>query len=254
MSGDPSQPTGWKLFEDGVRGAVADYRPIPELRRAVDAGHARVIGRDTVLGRRCLVVRTGQPIGSPLQVATAKNHADLCLDASGVPLREVWTLNGKLVRRMDATRFEPNVAIADDTFHPGPTVDRIPPGIGGMPFVAALDAKGRKAIGYTVAPPNGFVAAGGDVVIHVDPGGSMRQDIVERFVRGTELLTVTHTSGSAAQLPGERIVLPEGATGFLTVDFNDARLTVVREGSIIMRIETGDPDVALAAARSLHHV
>lgn len=83
---------------------------------AVRRGLARVKGAATVAGRGCTTVEFAEPpVGALAPLRDDANHDDICLTAGGVVLREIWTLDGRVVLTRQAVAFADVPADAFDT-------------------------------------------------------------------------------------------------------------------------------------------
>jgi hypothetical protein len=103
----PSTPNG-DLRLNGVLDELVDNRG---LRPLAD--------RDEIVGRKCQVFRTGEPIGTGQLVApTDEDYADVCIDAAGLVLSETWRVGGTILRRKVAVEVETDIAMPDELFRP----------------------------------------------------------------------------------------------------------------------------------------
>jgi hypothetical protein len=97
----------------------ADLRFDPALRDAVEEELVEVREQRRVAGRRCQVYRFGstvtsgelRPVGS-----RDEEHADVCIDADGLLLEEVWWKEGRPLQRRIATEVEVGPRLGDATF------------------------------------------------------------------------------------------------------------------------------------------
>ena len=71
-----------------------------------------------VAGRACQVHRLGGPIagGTLTPFTDLRDHADVCVDASGLVLAEEWTADGDVVQRRTAQVVDLDPDFDDDTF------------------------------------------------------------------------------------------------------------------------------------------
>jgi hypothetical protein len=76
------------------------------LLDAVRAGQAIRAGSDTVLRRTCVWFAYRDPAPEPVVPPTDDSRVESCVDASGVVLREVWTLRGSAARILEAIELE----------------------------------------------------------------------------------------------------------------------------------------------------
>ena len=103
----------WQLGRNGdirfgvVRapgGPTRDASP-EALRDAVRAGQAEAIGSDRVLGGRCVWFAYRDPSPDPVRAPTGDERVESCVDAAGIVLREVWTLDGSVARVLEAVQL-----------------------------------------------------------------------------------------------------------------------------------------------------
>lgn len=115
---------GWLNIQPELHRAAFDLRPRTAMGPLVALGLAEPAGEAEYLGRPCQVFRTGQPTGSSEPTAPSDAETtELCVDASGLILREVWRLNGSLVTDRTATALELEPAIEDGFFTPSPEIE-----------------------------------------------------------------------------------------------------------------------------------
>ncbi len=109
------------LIEGPPALAVGDLRLDAVLDEAVATGVAARREVREVLGRRCRVYRTYEPVAggtfSP-QPFTALEYADSCIDASGLLLEEVWVTDGRVLRHRLASDLDLSPKIGTDDFAP----------------------------------------------------------------------------------------------------------------------------------------
>ncbi|HVM06981.1 MAG TPA: hypothetical protein VM345_00840 [Acidimicrobiales bacterium] len=151
--------------------ASGDLRLSPVLADAVESGALERREQRRVIGRRCQVFRAGGPIaaGDLVPVGTkAGEHADFCVDESGLVLEDVWYQGGRAIQRrvaekldttvsFDATHFvlaneEPYSRELGNGF-----IRRVDPASGfeGTSYRLAADPAGFSFVGrFLVQPPN----------------------------------------------------------------------------------------------------
>ena len=131
---------GWQLIDAGQRRAAADARPLEALPPLVEAGLVTIEGSASVAGGRCQVVRIREPIGSPATKApTERDYVELCLDRSGVMLRERWVIDGRTVRHQEATELSLDPPLDGHDFEAVPTAATKAPSLTGKQLVEATD-------------------------------------------------------------------------------------------------------------------
>jgi hypothetical protein len=192
--------------------AAGDVRIAPVLDDAVEAGLLVPRGRHEVAGRACQEYRTGSAAASGLLKApTEREHVDLCISASGLPLSETSSIDGKVVRRRVATSItagvagdfgrewidaKPSVAVGDG----GGSILRVaddsaPPGeLFELPHApAGFHHLGR----YSVIPANGEAFRGGE---HYYEISASTADV---WQRGIDVLIVEQGGSLGGRTPFE---------------------------------------------------
>lgn len=99
--------------------ATGDLRLATSLPDAVAEGWAAERERRMVLGVECQVYRVGSSVsaGQLTPVGTQRGeHSDLCVDAQGLLLEEVWFQEGKPLQRRVATHREIGAPLDDERF------------------------------------------------------------------------------------------------------------------------------------------
>lgn len=102
---DPSSKR-WLEIQDAAWWSTYDYRPLLVLTRLRELGLADVRGFSQNRGTKCLLLRIGNAPGEWLDPPSAKNHADICVDRSGVIVREKWVVDGEQLRSRTALSLE----------------------------------------------------------------------------------------------------------------------------------------------------
>lgn len=217
---------GWQLRAEGRQRALDDTRPIEALEAAAEDGRAESRGVDTVLGRRCTIVRTGGPLGDAVKPPTADEYADLCVDRTGAVLRERWVLNGRLARTILATTFEVEPRLDPTDFEPTPRAEPLPEGLPGI-------ARSRAVAGGESAPPevravSGYRADGLMTVTEREVGArGLEVTYVQRFVDGADLIVVEQgTPPVDFSPPGTPIDLGRGSDAILELGLNSSSITM----------------------------
>ncbi|HEX5268146.1 MAG TPA: hypothetical protein VFW24_15375 [Acidimicrobiales bacterium] len=248
-SANGSRP-GWFLLSQGRQRAVSDAQPVLPLDWGIDRASAAVVGTDRVAGRTCTRVLTGEPAGQQVSAPTGSSRAELCLDRTGVILRQVWYLNGKLAERMVATSFQPHFTPTADTFAPNPRL----PTTGKPPVVSqAIAPDHLKGIIPRLDPPAGFSL--GPAYISGQVSGATGQPTFttkEMYVGpGHQLLELDYGPGPGPHR-GIREQLAGGRVGWLSLDLYASSLNVdVNDGASLLMYAT-DPALLIRAANRLH--
>lgn len=239
---------GWILLEAGPRRATPDPRPLPALPRATEAGLARTLATDEVLGRECTVIRSGAAPGEDLDRPSERDHANLCVDETGVVLRMTRVVGGEVTETMEATAFETDPEIAEDAFVPEPRGADLPSGPG------EVDPRDLEDLRVELDPPGGFTYDGASqkLVVSGNFGTLSGGALVQRYLRGPELLELDHNPPSSKGGPAVQVVdIPGVGRGTLTLDLRVSSLEVPFGGDLSVRLQAADPDLLVEAARGL---
>ncbi len=108
----------WVLGEDGQPsfgvlrppGGPARDASLAALRDASRAGQARATGSGTVAGRTCAWFAYRKPAPEALAPPTKNELIESCVDATGIVLQEIWTIEGRTVRLIEALHASENSA------------------------------------------------------------------------------------------------------------------------------------------------
>lgn len=243
----------WSRVTTGVRRAAGDEAALPALRAAVGRGLASARGTATVLGRRCTVVRTGKPVGSPIVAPSARDHADLCLDdQTGIILREVWTLRGRVAQTRTAVAFS-TTAPAPNTFVATPAGEDLGvtmAGQSGVPHDTALPTSHLPALPVSFRPPAGYRLDAATLENTVAPSSGPQSVVIEHYVGPHGDLLDVEVGDVAPSGPGVPVSLPSGRSGQLTYDMTASQL-VVAVGSAHVMLQGGDPELLVHAAAGI---
>jgi len=159
----------------------------------------------TVAGRACETYRFSAPPSGPIAPATRDgDHDDLCLDADGLVLSEVWTYHGKVVLQRTAVNATSSMTTVAQGAAPAapPTEGAFPPGS----YAATItpDAQVRSFIA-TPPPPAGFQPAGPAVDFRLPDRNARAHagavSVVWTFTDGPRVITVEAGSESRGGLP-----------------------------------------------------
>lgn len=248
---------GWSRVGTGEQRAAYDYDLTPALQVAIRMGDARVIGRQTVLGRTCTVVRTGAPIGDPLAPPTARDHDDICVDSTGVALTDSWVYHSKLLQVKTATLFQPGASLPSSTFVAEPSGPLVAPQeLSGV--TSAAPAGDFRHLGYVLDPPAGFRPDGGYQTLPLSQGQpSGPASFTENFVDAGQLIELRQwplgqspASGSQARPGTLAFRLPQGEA-HLDIEMNDCTLSITTPRRDVVMLLGNDPAQLLLAAQGL---
>jgi hypothetical protein len=184
-----------------------DYRLVSVLRDQLHRRRAQVVGHRRIAGHACDLIRIGSAVGDTeaFKRPSEKNHADVCVDRSGVMLSETWVLRGKVARRTQASAFIPGYTVPADAFSATPRVAGIPATIAGQAAVD-LDASGRATFRARVEPFDGFRDDGGIVEVSISPNGAGGGVATIRYRRGFDVIEMSQRSSPPPSHPGDREV------------------------------------------------
>lgn len=240
-------------WQNRISGRVPadDTRPIDALEAAARDGRAEATGTDVVVGRRCSVVRIGGFPGGPIEKPTVTDYTELCVDRTGVILRERWVVDGKQARRMIAASFTPGLKLDDGDFRPEPEGPPPPEGVAGLGKVRALGP--GEPLPIEVRSVGGFRADGPPVAVERELSGR-GPDVTyqQMFTRGARLVVVEQGVVAPGSAPrGDRVGLSPGVTGHLDLGLTANTLTVVTGSGTYVRLRGADVDALLDFGRDL---
>ena len=244
-------PGGWVLLSQGAQRSVSDAQPVWAFNLGIDRKDVAVIGSGRVAGRPCTMVLTGEPTGQPLQAPDNSSQTRFCIDRTGVPLSQVWTLDGKLAEVMTATSFQPNFQVPPGMFDAEPR----PPGTPPKPPVRAvpLSDKERSGLSPQLNPPPGFNLSNQYVSFQIDTATG-QPSITTKLLyadQGTGELLELDYIGAPASTKGIPEPVAGGRQGYLSLDLYSSTLSVsVIEGASLV-MSSPDPNLLLQAAARL---
>jgi hypothetical protein len=201
-------------------GPPARDASLAALRDASRAGQARSTGSGTVAGRMCAWFSYRKPFPDALATPTKKERIESCVDASGIVLREVWTIGGRSVRLIEAVRVSEAVPSGSRLLEgKNPATEKVSePEAAGLVRTGTLVAdvvRDRERTPLKIEQPEGWKADRASVVAISAGEGRPTQFLSETFLKDRQLTIVE--IGSSAQLAppwgtdeGERIRLKSG--------------------------------------------
>lgn len=208
----------WQLDDDGdlrfgvVRapGGPARDASLPALRDAVRAGHADAIGSDRVLHRRCTWFAYRDPAPDPMYAPTNDARVESCVDAAGIVLREVWTLDGEPARVLEAVEVDVD-APSRTRFLEGrdPKTEKVtqPEGAEFLETNTVVRdvAAGRIGSPFAFEPPSGWERDRVALVGSTAGSGSRPTQYLSRtYLRDRQLVVVDTASGAEFTPPWDR--------------------------------------------------
>lgn len=182
------RPSGSPPGDDRLGAVIADLVRLHLARR---------VGTARAAGRACVVYRLAGPVGDPVKPIAAGEHADECIDGSGLVLAERWELHGRLVRLTEAVQVDTQAPPAG-AFEP-PALPRHPTPTG-FTDVTILPTSSTPKTGLpywdSSSPPWGFrlVRRVRAATSAITPDGPQVSDIeyVDTYRRGPDVITVAH--------------------------------------------------------------
>lgn len=238
-------PGGWSLLTPGLQRAANDPQPVVAMQAALRAGLASVRGHEVVVGHRCTLVRTGGGLGEVLKRPTASNHADVCVDSSGVILDYRLVVDGKLGEQMRASHFDGNPVIGSDTFTPSPG----PVHSQGLVQAVPLGQTGLATLRPRVVAPAGLADIGGIVRVEPSAQGTLVTTTL-LFQRGDDLVTADYLSTGSSPT-GSRVALGGGRIGYLQLNLLTSSLVVPNGSAAALQLTGADPALLEAFGRAL---
>ena len=218
-----------------VPAAVAppDVRPDLVVPAAIRAHRMKVVGRATVLGRSCQVLRTAVPLrAGPLPaLRPGKAYVDTCIDAAGIVLRETQVSGGRNVSERRAVLVQTGAgAVADAPFDlsgtPTPydsgggaftplTLTSRPPG---SSWALDKGVQGFQHVGrFAVVPPQPqLFGQGGNGFGSMGMPGGLVTEMDDVFVRGADVLVLQQGStlnGATFAAPANSLDVDLGPLG-----------------------------------------
>ena len=277
-----SSRIGWYLHTATVGGGaqpslleVAPGAPPTDLRLdavlPVALEHELIERREVrrVAGRECQVYRSLQTLAARVQPPTDDEHADTCVDAAGLVLEEVVTVDGDVLTRRVAVEVDESPSFDDGLFRADGTPVEAAAGGGfvrrvkdgstppGEFFVVDAPPAGAQRLGlFSVVPPQpeNF----GD-----DPlrESSRRAAVVEAWQRGGDIIAVEQGGTLRGAAPFEptpgvpKVTVASFGEAELLVTGSGIELRVVRDGGRYVRLYgTVPPDELIAVASSMRQV
>lgn len=254
----------FSLGPSGVESLAGDLPPsipapvpsVPALRAAVAAGAATEVGPGQVLDEACTRFAWQAAGSGALTPPTDDERVESCITDDGLPLSEVITIGGRVVRRAEAVAVERSPDLGPETFFAG----REPSGGEAAQFYAVGSAvedgpppDDHEPLGLTL--PAGFERdRQATVIVPARPGAAPRQSWVRAFSRAGEAIvveeTLVRTPPPWREPEGVPVDLGAGRKGSA-----GHRLTSVEvrwmERDRWYRISATRPELALAVARAV---
>jgi hypothetical protein len=191
----------------------------------------------------------GEPPVGPIAAADGSGHDDICIDRTGLLLREDWTYQGRLV--LQRTALQERVGAADPTL------------VGPPPESSARDAQ-VPAVLRLVEPtaqsflanpplPTGFAAPPAVATVAYSPSDTTRvtdTSMIWSFVSGGRLITVEAGQGmlpwAPAASPTQTVVLAGLGTATSALRSDGSEIRVQLDGARWIRVRGTVPPETLA--------
>lgn len=192
--------------------AVSAVRIEHVLDDGFDAGLLVEVGRRTILGRPCEVIRSGTLLGAgPLVPITDAEHAETCVDAESIVLEETLFAAGKPTIHRIATEVDTSADLDDDLFAVGALTAAVDKGAGSTrPVDPDTGALGSFWVLPSRAVPRGFTHTGRYSIVPPQsdrfavPGNpAIVAGTADVFVRGADFVVVWQggTAGRVVAYP-----------------------------------------------------
>lgn len=183
---------GWIVLQPELHRAAFDLRPLQAMAVLVELGLAEEGEPGEIAGRPCRRFVTGDPPGNAVVTPPSPAQTtELCLDASGLMLRERWSLDGDVVVDRTATSVVVDPPLDPTTFDPEPAATDAGDfdAITSMIAVEA-DAETLARLRTEIVLPDGFVADGAVLrgTVTGTGGAPSATEIVRFHSRGAELV------------------------------------------------------------------
>lgn len=222
-----------------------------------------------IAGRECQVYRSLQTLAARVQPATEDEHADTCVDAAGLVLEEVVTVDGDILTRRVAVEVDEAPDFDDDLFRSDGTP--IQPAAGGGFVRRVKDGSTPPGEFFVVdAPPAGADRLGLFSVVPPQPENfgddplresNRRASIVEAWQRGTDVIAVEQGGTLRGGEPFEptpgvpKLTVGSFGDGELLLTGAGVELRVLRDGGRYLRLYgTVPPEELIAIASSMRQV
>lgn len=243
---------GWSRLSTGHQPATNDFDLTPALQVAVRTGDAIVLGHETILGRRCTLVRTGNPLGEAMAPPTPGNYDDICVDTTGIALSDRWVSNSKVLQTKTAVVFDPGAALGSPVFQADPVGPNLSPQI--LPSASSGEVSSAfSSLPYGLHPPAGFSPDGGFLAVPLAQGAaSGPAAYVENFRDRNQLIELEEgSSGGVAGSSGIGVNLPLGR-GVLDVELAGSTLSITLPDGYDIQLLGSDPSLLLEAGAGLY--
>jgi hypothetical protein len=177
-----------------------------ELSEAAKRKLVRTAGTRTVAGNSCRDYRLAEPPAGPLKRLSGNDHDLVCIDETGLLLREETTIGGQVTLRKEAMHADrgPAPAAVDAALS---TAGMIPRAKGGTAVAESFDRQEPSFLpdppapsGFTLAGKRGFFLPGAQLVPGVPPS-IVFVSTVWAFGRGADAVTVEAGGSSKGKPP-----------------------------------------------------
>jgi hypothetical protein len=194
------------------------------LKDAAAAGVIDVAGEGEALGRPCTWFALQDPLPARLGRATAASLVEACVDPAGILLREIWTIDGRVVRIVEATDVDLRAGDNDDFLYgidpedEEVTDEDVAELLRSQSVVADEVPTPNVPIG--IEPPRGWKIDRRSVIVEGGAGGSRPgQTASDTYVRGPSLVVFER-----ALREGDEPVWPTGEGDPIDVGIGTGRV------------------------------
>ncbi len=183
--------------------ALGDPRLDATLDDLVSDGMFVLGERRQLLGRECQVYRTGLPLENPgVAAPTEGDYAEICVDAAGLMLEEVYVSAGEVLQHRTAVSVDGLYEPADADF----AIDAEPAGVdAGGRDLEEIDAAAAPVAGYWAFtdPPDGYEHVGRYLLREQgDTADEPIESYIDVYADGPDTIIVRQ-GPVAAQPPGD---------------------------------------------------
>lgn len=222
---------GWLGVQPQLHRAAFDQRPLGAMATMIAMGLAEEAGTASYLDRECRVFRTGGPLSNPGATAPSDEEStEVCIDANGLVLHELWEIDGQPVSERTAREVELDPELSDDLFDPSPVVEDAEEFEAFLTSIAVpADDETLASLETDIVPPEGFELEG--AVLRSDSaetGGSGVTEVVRFYSDGTDLLEVAEVIALGGADLGSGGAVPIDIDGPETWFFADFRASAIR--------------------------
>lgn len=192
---------GYFLADAGRHLPPADFRPLEALRFGEELGVVERVRTERVIGRPCVTGRTRDAagVGAGMRRAEGGEVEDLCVDGTGIVLREATYLGGVRARLVTVTQLDLDLDLPAAIFDPSPVVEspEIPGSVSAEVPVSEITGTAY----YRLDPASGFRLDGASARATALQAGSASTVVSTAYSRGADLVELLQQRGGEAPWP-----------------------------------------------------